>query len=68
MFNPGSSQLSTTAHPENIVFFDKEETHNDILPLPPNNDDSFSFHDDESFSSNGIIVDKDGFAGLQEFP
>ena len=41
MFNPGCSQLASMDHLENIVSPDYEEAHNDILPLPPNNDDSF---------------------------
>ena len=51
MFNPGSSQLSSTNHHENVESHNYEETQrNNILPLPPNNDNSSSIHEAESFS------------------
>ena len=67
MFNPGSSQLSSTDHHENVESHKYEETQrNDILPPPPNNDDSSSIHEAESFSPVDINVGNDGFEYFQE--
>ena len=61
MINPSCSLLASLVHLKNIVSTNYKEMDNNIISLPPNDDDSLLFHEEELFSIDDIIVDNDGF-------